>query len=54
MESTFVWVEETLGGKSISYIRLTANMVILHKKDGAMQEIDSNQYFYVALQQLYY
>jgi len=38
LESTFVWVEETLGGESISYIRLTTNMGILHKNHGAMQE----------------
>jgi hypothetical protein len=31
-------VEETLGGKSQSSIRLTTNMVILHKKTGAVQE----------------
>jgi len=38
LESTYVWVEETLGGKSQSYTRLTTNMVILHKQYGAMQE----------------
>jgi len=38
LESTYVWVEETLGGKCQPYTSLTTNDVILHKEYGAKQE----------------
>jgi len=38
LESTYVWVEETLEGKSQSFIRLTTNVVIVPISNDAMQE----------------
>ena len=52
MESTYVWVEETLGGKSKSYIRLTTNMVIVSICMVRRKNIDEDQDIYVAMQQL--
>jgi hypothetical protein len=37
-------VEETLGGKSISYIRLTTNMVIVSRNMVQRKNIDQNQF----------
>ena len=45
MESTYVWVEETLGDKSISYIRLTTNKVIVTRNMVQRKKIDGNQFF---------
>jgi len=45
LESTFVWVEETLGGESQSYTRLTTNMVIVSRIMVRCKKIDQNQVY---------